>query len=64
MLLWTDILSSSLFVENIAAALAELCKIIHLRAVIAEGINQAKCLTFRYVLISGEQGLAMERIRE
>ena len=57
-------LSASLFPENIAAVLAELFKIIHLRAVIAEGINQAKWLTFSYVLISREQGLTMERIRE
>jgi len=63
-LLWTDILSSSLFAENIAAILAELFKITHLRVVTAEGINQAKWLTFSYVLISREQGLTMERIRE
>lgn len=64
MLLWTNILSSTLLAENIADVLAELFKIIHLRAVTTEGINQAKWLTFGYVLISREQGLTMERIRE
>lgn len=30
----------------------------------SEGINPAKWLTFSYVLISRQQGLTMERIRE
>lgn len=30
----------------------------------SEGINQAKQLTFSYVLISREQGLTMERVKE